>query len=128
MLIGNSFFYDNNGLPGHVSLMQKAADPEHKQDYRAIMVTIGGSGFDWHDVEHYFRPNAIGYYAFDAQNNVVVSSRDRLVDAAVMMDCSQCPIQPAPSPGSPNSISMSPTSIIRVWPEPVWRPAWCLRH
>jgi hypothetical protein len=94
MFIGNSFFYYNNGLPGHVSLMEKAADPEHKQDYRAIMVTIGGSGFDWHDVENYFRPNAIGSYSFDEQNNVVFNNRDKLVDAAVLMDCSQCPIHP----------------------------------
>lgn len=94
MFIGNSFFYYNNGLPGHVSLMEKAADPEHKLDYRAIMVTIGGSGSDWHDVEHYFRPNAIGSYSFDDNNNVVFSKRDKLVDAVVMMDCSQCPIHP----------------------------------
>src|SRR6201985_3429314 len=60
MFIGNSFFYYNNGLPGHLTLMEKAADPEHKQDYRATMVTIGGSGFDWHDVENYFRPDLIG--------------------------------------------------------------------
>jgi hypothetical protein len=49
IFIGNSFFYYNNGMPGHVSLLEKAADPDHKQDYRATMVTIGGSGFDWHD-------------------------------------------------------------------------------
>src|SRR3978361_872701 len=60
MFIGNSFFYYNNGLPGHVSQMERAADPEHKQDYRAIMVTIGGSGLDWHDGTHYSRPNASG--------------------------------------------------------------------
>src|SRR6201996_4958836 len=71
MFIGNSFFYYNNGMPGHVSQLEKAADPAHKDDYRATMVTIGGSGFDWHDVESYFRPNAIGYYAFDDHNNVV---------------------------------------------------------
>ena len=94
IFIGNSFFYYNNGLPGHVSLLEKAADPEHKQDYRAIMVTIGGSGFDWHDVESYFRPNAIGCYSFDDHNNVVFNKRDKLFDAAVMMDCSQCPIHP----------------------------------
>jgi hypothetical protein len=94
MFIGNSFFYYNNGLPGHVSLMEKAADPDHKQDYRATMVTIGGSGFDWHDVESYFRPNAVGYYAFDDDNNVVFSKRDKLYDVAVLMDCSQCPIHP----------------------------------
>ena len=28
MFIGNSFFYYNNGLPGHVTLLEKAADPE----------------------------------------------------------------------------------------------------
>src|SRR5262245_43661302 len=94
MFIGNSFFYYNNGMPGHVSLLEKAADPEHKNDYRATMVTIGGSGFDWHDVESYFRPNAIGSYSFDDNNNVVFVKRDKLYDAAVMMDCSQCPIHP----------------------------------
>src|ERR1700720_777786 len=94
LFIGNSFFYYNNGLPGHLSLLEKAADPEHKQDYRTTMVTIGGSGFDWHDVESYFRPNAIGSYSFDDHNNVVFNKRDKLFDVAVMMDCSQCPIHP----------------------------------
>jgi hypothetical protein len=94
IFIGNSFFYYNNGMPGHVSLLEKAADPEHKQDYRATMVTIGGSGFDWHDVESYFRPGAIGSYSFDEQNNIVFNDSGKLFDAAVMMDCSQCPIHP----------------------------------
>jgi uncharacterized protein DUF4886 len=94
IFIGNSFFYYNNGLPGHLSLMEKAADPDHKQDYRNTMVTIGGSGFDWHDVESYFRPNAIGNYSFDDNNNVVFNKLDKLFDVAVMMDCSQCPIHP----------------------------------
>ncbi len=94
LFIGNSFFYYNNGLPGHLSLMEKAADPEHKQDYRTTMVTIGGSGFDWHDVESYFRPDAIGRYSFDDHNNVVFNKPGKLFDAAVMMDCSQCPIHP----------------------------------
>ncbi len=94
LFIGNSFFYYNNGLPGHLSLLEKAADPEHKQDYRTTMVTIGGSGFDWHDVESYFRPDAIGRYSFDDHNNVIFSKSGKLYDAAVMMDCSQCPIHP----------------------------------
>ncbi len=98
LFIGNSFFYYNNGLPGHLSLMEKAADPEHKQDYRNTMVTIGGSGFDWHDVESYFRPNAIGNYSFDEQNNVVFNKPDKLFDIAIMMDCSQCPIHPKLKP------------------------------
>jgi hypothetical protein len=94
IFIGNSFFYYNNGMPAHVTLLEKAADPDHKRDYRATMVTIGGSGFDWHDVESYFRPNAIGSYSFDDHNNVVFDKTDKLFDAAVMMDCSQCPIHP----------------------------------
>jgi len=98
IFIGNSFFYYNNGMPGHVSQLEKAADPDHKQDYRATMVTIGGSGFDWHDVESYFRPNAIGSYSFDENNNVVFNKLDELFDAAVMMDCSQCPIHPRLKP------------------------------
>src|SRR6202045_4411832 len=71
IFIGKSFFYYNNGMPGHLSLLEKAADPDHKQDYRATMVTIGGSGLDWHDVESYFRPTVIGSYSFDHHNNVV---------------------------------------------------------
>jgi hypothetical protein len=43
MFIGNSFFYYNNGMPSEVSQLEKAADPEHKNDYRTTMVTIGGS-------------------------------------------------------------------------------------
>ena len=74
--------------------MERAADPANKQAYRATMVTIGGSGFDWHDVESYFRPNAIGNYSFDDNNNVVFNKLDKLFDVAVMMDCSQCPIHP----------------------------------
>jgi hypothetical protein len=94
IFIGNSFFYYNNGLPGHLDRLEKAADPDHGQDYRTTMVTIGGSGLDWHDVESYFRPNAIGSYSFDDHNNIVFNKRDKLFDAAVMMDCSQCPIHP----------------------------------
>ena len=94
IFIGNSFFYYNNGLPGHLSLMEKAADPANKQAYRNTMVTIGGSGFDWHDVDSYFRPNAIGNYSFDENNVVVFNKLDKLFDVAVMMDCSQCPIHP----------------------------------
>src|SRR5258708_12472354 len=102
IFIGNRFFYSNNGLPGHLSLMEKAADPEHKQDYRNTMVTIGGSGFDWHDVDSYFRPNAIGNYSFDENNVVVFNKLDKLFDIAVMMDCSQCPIHPTLKSVSPD--------------------------
>ena len=94
IFIGNSFFYYNNSMHNHVTLMEKAADPGHTKHYRATSVTIGGSGLDWHDVESYFRPNALASYGFDDNNNVVFHKRDKLFDAAIMMDCSQCPIHP----------------------------------
>ena len=62
IFIGNSFFYYNNSMHSHVLGLERAADPAGKQSYRATSVTISGSGFDWHDVESYFRPNAIGNY------------------------------------------------------------------
>jgi len=86
LFIGNSFFYYNGGMGGHVSLLEKAADPEHKQEYRNTAETIGGAGFERHDVESYFRINAIG------NNNVVFNKLEKLFDAAIMMDCSWCPI------------------------------------
>ena len=95
IFIGNSFFYYNNSMHNHVLQLEKAADPDHKRDYHGTSATIGGSGFDWHDVESYFRPNAIGSYSFDDHNNVVFNKRDKLFDVAIMMDCSQCPIHPA---------------------------------
>jgi hypothetical protein len=93
IFIGNSFFYHNNGMHNHVLRLEKAVDSANK-DYRATLVAIGGSDLAWHDVESYFRPNAIGSYSFDDHNNIVFNERDRLFDVAVMMDCSQCPIHP----------------------------------
>lgn len=93
IFIGSSFFYYNNGINGHVTQMATTASP--RQALRATLVAISGSGFDWHDVESYFRPDAIGRYSFDAANNVVFNPpAKRLFDAAVMMDCSQCPLHP----------------------------------
>lgn len=94
IFIGNSFFYYNNSLHAHVLSMRRAADPQNRAAYRNTSVTISGSGFDWHDVESYFRPNAIGRYSFDDNNNVVFNKIDKLFDVAIMMDCSQCPIHP----------------------------------
>jgi hypothetical protein len=91
--IGNSFFYFNNGIISNLGPM--VAEGMKGAPLRQSMITISGSGFDWHDVDSYFRPNAIGKYSFDAQNNVVMNpTRQPLFDAAILMDCSQCPIHP----------------------------------
>jgi hypothetical protein len=90
--IGNSFFYYNNSMHNHVSLLLRSGEPTYA--FRSTSATISGSGADWHDVESYFRPNAVGSYSFDADNNIVFNKLDRLFDLAIMMDCSQCPIHP----------------------------------
>jgi len=91
--IGNSFFYFNNGIISNLGPM--VAEGMKGAPLRQSMITISGSGFDWHDVDSYFRPNAIGKYSFDAQNNVVMNPTSQpLFDAAILMDCSQCPIHP----------------------------------
>jgi Domain of unknown function (DUF4886) len=92
IFIGNSFFYYNNSLHNHFMQLLRSADVDYK--FRVTSVTISGSGADWHDVDSYFRPNAIGTYSFDANNNIVFNKIDRLFDLAIMMDCSQCPIHP----------------------------------
>jgi len=36
---------------------------------------ISGSGFDWHDVDHYFRPNAIGRFLTVSQDEQLIRAR-----------------------------------------------------
>lgn len=92
LYVGNSFFYFNNGLNGHVARFNRAVAGARK--LRSTEVTISGSSLQWHDVDSYFRPDAVGAFSFDAANNVVFNKNDKLFEAVVMMDCSQCPIHP----------------------------------
>jgi hypothetical protein len=94
LYVGNSFFYYNNGMPSYVTRLADGSPDVERPKLRGTMVTIGGSGFDWHDLDVYLRPNAIGYYVFDKDNNIVFNKRDKFYDAVIMMDCSQCPIHP----------------------------------
>src|SRR5476651_2887405 len=89
LYIGNSFFYFNNGMGGHVSRLNASAEASKK--LRSTDVTLSGSSLQWHDVDSYFRPNAVAASSFNPENNVVFNKNDKLLDAAVMMDCSQCP-------------------------------------
>jgi hypothetical protein len=89
--VGNSFFYYNNSMHGHVSLLLGAAG---QKGHRSSSATISGSGINWHDVEAHFKPNAVGSYSFVGDNEVRFNTFDRAFDATLMMDCSQCPIHP----------------------------------
>ena len=94
MWVGNSFFYYNNGMPALVQGLVRGAPLADARPYSATMITMGGTGFDWHDLESYFRPGAVGAYSFDASNTIVHNRGPKLYDAVVLMDCSQCPINP----------------------------------
>jgi hypothetical protein len=86
LYVGNSFFYFNNGIDGLVRGLHDAAFPG--KPFSDAMVTIGGASWKWHDIESYFRPNAINAFVFDAQGNVVPNdtSDGNIFDVAVMMD------------------------------------------
>jgi hypothetical protein len=90
--VGNSFFYYNNSMHGHVLQLIKASGSRNPA--RAASVTISGSGIDWHDMESYLRPNGIGKYSFVGDNEIVFNKPGRQFDTVIMMDCSQCPIHP----------------------------------
>jgi hypothetical protein len=95
LYVGNSFFYYNNSMHGHVLRLVGAGDPQNRAQYRATSATISGSGLNWHDVEAYLRPGGgMASYSFTADNKVVFNKFDKPFDAVIMMDCSQCPIHP----------------------------------
>ena len=85
--------YYNNSLHNYVGRLVAAGVPGHR--FRSSSITISGSGFEWHDVDSYFRPGAVGAYSFDAANNIVFNDpKQKLFELAILMDCSQCPIHP----------------------------------
>ena len=92
--VGNSFFYYNNSMHGHVGQLINASTMPDKTGQRNVSVTISGSGMNWHDMESHFKPNGVGSYSFDRDNNVVFNTFTKPFDVVLMMDCSQCPIHP----------------------------------
>ncbi|MBN8967112.1 MAG: hypothetical protein J0G95_01420 [Rhizobiales bacterium] len=92
LYIGNSFFYYNNSLHSHVLKLAHAADPG--THYYATSATISGSGLNWHNVEALFSTDGMASYSFVPGNKVVMTTRNKKFDAAIMMDCSQCPVHP----------------------------------
>jgi hypothetical protein len=94
--VGNSYFYYNNSMHGHVQRMLSDAKVAGT---RATSVTISGAGIDWHDMTSHFKPTSgMAGYSFNAKNEVVFNKFDRRYDAVIMMDCSQCPIHPTLKP------------------------------
>jgi hypothetical protein len=122
LFVGNSFFYFNNGIHSYVVGLLRGADPLYR--FRTTLATISGSGANWHDLDSYFRPNAIGGYSFDADNNVVFNQLDRLFDLVVLMDCSQCPVHPRLRPLFEEYMRKHSDSARRHGAVPVFFMSW----
>lgn len=123
--IGNSFFYYNNGVNSHVTKLLACAEP--LRAWRSTMITISGSGLDWHDVDSYFRPNAIGRYSFDADNQVVFNAFERLFDVAIIMDSSQGPLHPALEPVFDAFCGHHAETLRRHGAEPIFFMSWAYK-
>ena len=91
--VGNSFFFFNNGIHRYISGLSAAADKNDR--VRNVLVTIGGSGIDWHDLDGYLKPGSrMGWYSFVGDNKIKFNQPGRQFDTVVIMDCSQCPVHP----------------------------------
>lgn len=95
--LGNSFYYYNNSMHGHVGRLLTSAGGK---GYRASSATISGSGLNWHDVGAHLRADSgLGSYSFVGDNEVRFNPKgEKKFDAVMMMDCSQCPIHPQLGP------------------------------
>jgi hypothetical protein len=126
VFIGNSFFYYNNGITTHVRGMLRAMP--QPPAWRDTLIGIGGSGFDWHDVESYFRPNAVASYGFDARNNIVFAPPGRKpFDLAILMDCSQCPVHPQLGPVFHDYARRHAETVRRHGAQPVFFMSWAYK-
>ena len=123
--VGNSFFYYNNSMHNYLSNLVRAADP--RNTLRATSVTISGSGLDWHDVESYFRPNGIGRYSFVGDNEIVFNKIDKLFDAVILSDCSQCPVHPQLKSVFHEYAKKHSDTVIKHGARPVFLMTWAYK-
>ena len=125
--VGNSFFYYNNSMHGHVGLLLRAS-AEGSRGWRQTSATISGSGLNWHDLEAHFKPGGMGSYSFNAKNEVVFNTGERalpkLFDAVLMMDCSQCPIHPELSSLFFETVARDSAIARRHGAEPILFMSW----
>lgn len=121
--VGNSFFYYNDGMHGHVGQLLAQSRPG-EQGYRSASATIRGTGLNWHDVEALFKPAGVGPYPFDAPTAVLSDNGDKPFDVVIMMDCSRCPLQPRLAPVFRDCAARHSATVRRHGAEPVFFMSW----
>jgi hypothetical protein len=123
--VGNSFFYYNNSMHGHVGNLLRATGD---RGWRQTSATISGSGLNWHDMEAHFMPSGMGSYSFNAKNEVVFNTGERALpkvfDAVLMMDCSQCPVHPQLSALFYETVTRDAAIVRRHGAEPILFMSW----
>jgi len=98
LYVGNSFYYYNNSLHGHVNrLLTSTLSKNERRGLQSFSVTISGGHLRWHNIGAYLDAG-IGDSAFDENNEVVASAQPSSFDTVLMMDCSRCPYDEATRP------------------------------
>jgi hypothetical protein len=120
--VGNSYFYFNNSMHGHLGGLLNAAGIS---GIRQTSVTISGAGLDWHDVGSHFKPGTgMLRYSFTPSNDVAFNQFERAYDMVLMMDCSQCPIHPKLQQAFYDSAKAHAESVRRAGAEPALFLSW----
>jgi hypothetical protein len=122
--VGNSFFYYNNSMHGHVTALSAAG---HGKALRSTSVTISGSGLDWHDMAAYLKPDGIGRYSFVANNEIQFNKPGRQFDAVIMMDCSQCPIHPQLKTAFHDTVKKDAEILLSQGIQPILFMSWAYK-
>jgi hypothetical protein len=119
--VGNSFFYYNNSMHGHVGQMLNA---QGVRGHRATSATISGSGINWHDLDAHFKPGGVASYSFVGDNEVRFNTFDKPFDAVLIMDCSQCPIHPQLGPIFHDYAKRHSATARKYGAEPIFFMSW----
>ncbi len=122
--VGNSFFYYNNSMHGHVGGLVGGGDKSVQ--HRGVSVTISGSGVDWHDMPSYLE-GGIGKYSFLPGNEIRFNPPGRQFDAVMFMDCSQCPIHPQLAPVFREYAKKNADTIRAYGAKPVLFMSWAYK-
>ena len=120
--VGNSFFYFNNSMHGHVGGLLNASGV---RGIRQTSVAISGAGLDWHDMASHFKPGTgMLRYSFTPTNDVAFNTFERAYDMVLMMDCSQCPIHPKLQQAFHDTAKTHAAAVRRAGAEPALFLSW----
>ena len=123
--VGNSFFYYNNSMHGHVAALGRGMNPA--VPLRGVSLTISGSGSDWHDIGSYLKPDLIGRYSFVGDNEIRFNPPGRQYDTAILMDCSQCPVHPQLQSAFHEAARKNAQTLAKAGVRPVFFMSWAYK-